>query len=62
MDWQSIGAGAAIVVALITGNAFVMKLIIDNDVTKLELVVSRDYVTKSECEKHREHCPMHKES
>ena len=60
MNWQDIGAGAAIVVALITGNAFVMKIIIDNAVTKLHLLVSRDYVTKEECEKHREHCTMHK--
>ena len=57
MDFEAIGAGVAIAVALIGGNAFVMKLIIDNSIKTLHLLVAKDFVTKDEFEKHIEHCP-----
>jgi hypothetical protein len=62
MDWEAIGVGGACIVAVIGGNAFVMKLIIDNAVTKLHLLVAEKYVTKEEFEKHIEHCPHAKRS
>ena len=56
MELQDMGAGAGIVVALIIGNAFVMKLIIDNAVKGLNLLIARDFVTKEEFNNHIEHC------
>ena len=52
MDWEAIGIGITAAVAVITGNAFVMKIIIDNAVTKLHVLVSDEYVKKEDCK----HC------
>ena len=57
MDWEAMGVGAGCIIAIISGNAFVMKLIIDNAVTKLNLLVAEKYVTKEDFEKHIAHCP-----
>jgi len=51
------GVGITAIVAAIGGNAFVMQKIIDTAITKLHLLVSKQYVTKEEFDKHIEHCP-----
>ena len=56
MDIQNIAAGAGIVVSIIIGNAFVMKLVIDNAVKSLNLQITRDFVTKEEFNNHITHC------
>jgi len=56
MNIQDMGAGAGVVVALIIGNAFVMKLIIDNAIKSLNLLIAKDFVTKEEFNSHIDHC------
>ena len=57
MYWQDIGAGIGIAVALIGGNAWAMKLVIDNAVKSALLEISREYVTKVDFDKHITNCP-----
>ena len=49
MDWEAIGIGVSAAVAVVGGNAFVMKMIIDNAVSKLHIIVSDEYVKKADC-------------
>jgi len=57
MDIESIGARAGIIVSIIIGNAFVMKLIIDNAIKTLHLLIAKDYVTQEDFDRHIETCP-----
>ena len=57
MDWEAVGVAVSMVVALIGGNAFLMKLVIGGEISKCLLLVAQQYVTKEDFEKHIEHCP-----
>ncbi len=56
MDWQAIGVGVTAGIALIAGNAWVMKLVIDNAVLKAVKVIAEEYVTKEDFNRHVEMC------
>ena len=55
--WHAIGIEITTCIAVIGGNAWVMKLVIDNAVLKLGKTMSEDYVTKQDFMRHIEQCP-----
>lgn len=62
MDLPSIAAGCGICVALIGGNAWVMKLVIENAVLRAIKRISEDYVSKDDFDRHIEQCPANRKS
>ena len=58
MEWDMVGIGIAAAIALIGGNAWVMKLVIDNAVLKAFKEIGKDYVSKEDFERHIEQCQI----
>ena len=54
MDWQVIFGGVAAGATIVGGHAWIMNMIIDRAVTRVLLVMSKEYVTKEEFDKHLE--------
>lgn len=53
MNWESIGVGVSVAVALLGANAWLMKLVISSEINKFHILVSKDFVSKEECSEHR---------
>lgn len=49
MDWQMVGVGVTSAAALLGANAWLMKLVIDSAITKSQLNIQREFVTKEAC-------------
>jgi hypothetical protein len=60
MGWEAIGVGVSAVIAVVAFNAWAMKLVIDNAVKSALLLISHDYVTKEDFNRHIEQCPATK--
>lgn len=52
MDWSGMAVAVTAVLSVIGGNAYVMKIIIDNAVLKAINTISKEYVTKDDFDRH----------
>ena len=57
-DWQMIGVGVTVGIALLSAHAALMRIIIKNAILELGKTISEDYVTKEDFNRHIEQCPM----
>jgi len=57
MNWEAVGVAVGVVIALLGGNAFLMKLVITSAINEALLAVSQQYVTKHDFEEHIKNCP-----
>lgn len=56
VNWELIGVGVVVFIAVIGANAWVMKLVIDNAVLKALKEIGRDYVLKEDFDRHVDQC------
>ena len=57
MNWQMVGVSITGVLAVVAFNAWCMKLVIDNAVSKNMLIIMEKFVLKEDFEKHVDQCP-----
>lgn len=57
MNMQDLGVGVSLGVALITGNAVVMKFVIRAAITESMLSIHDKFVTKEHLDDHFKNCP-----
>ena len=60
MDWEMIGIGVTVGIALLSAHAWLMKVIIKNAILELGKTISEDYVKKEDFLRHVEGCPGNK--
>ena len=57
MNWQMIGISITVVLSGIGFNAWCMKLVIDNAVSKNMIIIMEKFVLKEDFDKHVDQCP-----
>jgi hypothetical protein len=52
MNWEAIAAMVALIVAILGGNAWLMKLVIKSCIDEALLAISKEYATKEDLREH----------
>ena len=56
VEWEQVGVGVTVGIALLSAHAYLMRIIINNAILALGKTISEDYVTKEDFNRHIEHC------
>ena len=61
MNWEMIGIGITAASALLAANAFLTKMVIRTSILELKDIISKEFVSRREFERHIESCPLLKD-